>query len=201
VNLPLASDKEGASAGQTDSGKGVGRAPSDDSPTRLAPDRDSSPAPPYGPLAREEGDVHPLTEGGDPCDNRKALDGLRVLVVDDELDTREMLSAALSQCSAEVRVAASAGEGVEELERWRPHVLVADIGMPVEDGYDMIQRIRKLGPERGGQTPAIALTAYARIEDRERALASGYQEHVPKPVEPDTLVEIIARLAGRGGAA
>jgi PAS domain S-box-containing protein len=153
----------------------------------------------YGPLSREAGDVQPITEGADPCDNAKVLEGLRLLIVDDEPDTCEMLSAALTQCGAEVKATRSAGEAVEELKRWRPDVLVAEIGMPVEDGYDMIQRIRKLDPEQGSLTPAIALTAYARAEDRERALEAGYQEHIPKPVEPDELVEVIAKLAARDG--
>ncbi|HVG22249.1 MAG TPA: ATP-binding protein [Blastocatellia bacterium] len=160
----------------------------------------AGPASRYGPLAREAGGVQPFAEGEEPCDNIKLLEGLRLLVVDDEPDTREMLDAALKQCGADVKASASAGEAIEELQRWRPHVIVADIGMPDEDGYDMIQRIRRLGPEQGGQTPAIALTAYARNEDRVRALMAGYQEHIPKPVEPDELVEIITKVAGLSGA-
>ncbi|MFP5264765.1 MAG: response regulator [Blastocatellia bacterium] len=221
VDLPLMMSEGSRGAGNNDAGKDLEpqrpapSGPSDgagseglegdrnytvnaDSGSVASPPRDTRPpASRYGPLSRDEGDVPPLADGEDPCDNTKSLEGLRLLVVDDEPDTRDMLNAALRQCGADVRASASAGEAVEELQRWRPHVIVADIGMPVEDGYDMIQRIRKLGPEQGGRTPAIALTAYARAEDRERALMAGYQEHIPKPVEPDDLVEAIAKLAGR----
>jgi signal transduction histidine kinase/CheY-like chemotaxis protein len=189
VDLPLAS--ENARKGEEANAMGNEDVAVSDSPPVAFSDTL------YGPLAREAGDVQPIVEGQDPCDDRKVLDGLRLLIVDDEPDTCEMLSAALKQCGAEVKAAQSAGEAVEELQSWRPHVLVADIGMPIEDGYDMIQRIRKLEPEQGSQTPAIALTAYARTEDRERALEAGYQEHIPKPVEPDELVEAIANLAAR----
>jgi PAS domain S-box-containing protein len=223
VDLPLMTSEESLGAGNNDAEKDLGlrrarsSGPGDGAdfegleddhnytvnaqgdPVTSSPRDTRSPSSRYGPLSRDEGDVPPLADGEDPCDNAKSLEGLRLLVVDDEPDTRDMLNAALRQCGADVRASASAGEAVEELQRWRPHVIVADIGMPVEDGYDMIQRIRKLGPEQGGRTPAIALTAYARAEDRERALRAGYQEHIPKPVEPDDLVEAIAKLAGRNG--
>jgi CheY-like chemotaxis protein len=201
VNLPLVTAKEDANKGEGERRENKKEAPPDDSPQPLSlpASFQSHFAGQYGPLAREAGDVQPLAADDDPCDHTKSLEGLRLLIVDDEPDTREMLNAALKQCGAEVKSCASAGEAVEELQRWRPHVVVADIGMPVEDGYDMIQRIRRLEPQQGGQTPAIALTAYARIEDRERALAAGYQEHVPKPVEPDELVKIIVTFADRNG--
>nr|WP_242038645.1 ATP-binding protein [Chroococcidiopsis sp. [FACHB-1243]] len=126
-----------------------------------------------------------------------SLDGVRVLVVDDEIDTRDFLVAALEQYGAEATAAASAGEAFWLLERWQPDVLVSDIGMPVEDGYTLIRRIRALTPEQGGLIPAAALTAYAREEDRIQALRAGFQMHVPKPIEPMQLVAVVAKLAGR----
>ncbi|HYG09152.1 MAG TPA: ATP-binding protein [Pyrinomonadaceae bacterium] len=129
------------------------------------------------------------------------LDGLRVLVVDDEPDTRELLAAVLTSCGARVIQAATAVEAFEHVERTRPDVLITDIGMPEEDGYSLLARIRSLPPERGGGMPAAALTAYARAEDRVRVLRSGFQMHVPKPVEPAELITVVANLAGRLGGA
>ncbi|HEX8456527.1 MAG TPA: PAS domain S-box protein [Pyrinomonadaceae bacterium] len=125
------------------------------------------------------------------------LANLRVLVVDDEADTRELVAAVLASCGAHVIQAATAAEAFEQLERARPDVLISDIGMPEEDGYELLGRIRELPPERGGAIPAAALTAYARTEDRVRALRSGFQMHVPKPVEPAELITVVATLAGR----
>jgi len=125
------------------------------------------------------------------------LDGLRVLVVDDEPDTRDLLSAGLGKCGAEVIVAASAKEAFAAIKEKLPDVLVSDIGMPEQDGYEMIRRLRTLPPEQGGKIPAIALTAYARLEDRMHALRAGYQMHVPKPVELAELVAVAASLAKR----
>ncbi len=125
------------------------------------------------------------------------LNGLRVLVVDDEPDTRQIISTVISQTGAEVRTCESAGEALQALEDWRPDVLMSDIGMPGEDGYSLISKVRSLPAERGGQTPAAAFTAYAREEDRTRALAAGYQMHIAKPVSSGQLVEMIADLAGR----
>ncbi|MBV8860024.1 MAG: PAS domain S-box protein [Acidobacteria bacterium] len=126
------------------------------------------------------------------------LDGVKVLVVDDEPDTREMLKAGLGQCGASVFVAASAAEALEEIEKSAPDLIISDIGMPGEDGYELMKRVRKLPPERGGRVPAIALTAYARVEDRMQALRVGYQMHVPKPVELAELAAVAASLARRG---
>ena len=123
------------------------------------------------------------------------LRGLRVLVVDDEADARGLVEAVLTQYGADVKAAGSAHEAFQELRDWRPDVLVADIGMPVEDGYSLLRRIRRLSAAEGGATPAAALTAYAQVEDRERALAAGFQEHVPKPVPPEQLAHVVARLA------
>lgn len=130
-------------------------------------------------------------------DRQMSLDGLRVLIVDDEVDARTLLTAMLERCGAEVLAAASAAEGLESIEQWRPDVLVADIGMPIEDGYGLIRKVRALPKERGGQTPALALTAYARTEDRVRAISEGYQLHLAKPVDRVELATVIASLANR----
>jgi signal transduction histidine kinase/ActR/RegA family two-component response regulator len=123
------------------------------------------------------------------------LDGVRVLVVDDEEDARALVAIVVEQRGAEVASAGSAAEALALLETFRPDVLVSDIGMPGRDGYDLIRAVRALPPERGGRTPAVALTAYARVEDRVRAIRAGYQLHVPKPVEPEELVVVVASLA------
>jgi CheY-like chemotaxis protein len=123
-----------------------------------------------------------------------SLDGLRVLVVDDEFDARALLTAMLERCGAQVVAVSSAREGLESIESWKPDVLIADIGMPVEDGYGLIRKVRALPRERGGQTPALALTAYARTEDRARALSEGYQVHLAKPVDRFELAEVLTTL-------
>ena len=125
------------------------------------------------------------------------LNGLRVLIVDDEADARQIISTVIAQTGAEVKTCESAHEALQTLEEWRPDVLMSDIGMPGEDGYSLINKVRSLPAERGGQTPAAAFTAYARDEDRNRALAAGYQMHLAKPVSSGQLVAVIARLAGR----
>ena len=127
------------------------------------------------------------------------LVGLRVLVVDDEEDAREMLRILLSNCGLQVSVAASSLEGLEVLRRERPEVVVSDIGMPGEDGYTFLQKLRALAPEEGGRTPAVALTAYSRAEDRTRALRAGFNMHLPKPVEPSELLLVLASVTGRQG--
>ncbi|HEX8119066.1 MAG TPA: response regulator, partial [Pyrinomonadaceae bacterium] len=116
--------------------------------------------------------------------------------VDDDADTLEMLLLFLRRAGAEVAGAPSAAAALEALERFRPDVLVADIGMPEADGYELLRRVRALGADRGGLTPAVALTAYAGDADRARALRSGFQAHLPKPVAPDALVKTVADLAG-----
>jgi PAS domain S-box-containing protein len=125
------------------------------------------------------------------------LDGLKILVVDDEQDTQALLRTSLSQCGAEVTVAGSVSEAFAAIGAAVPDVLISDIGMPDEDGYELIQRLRALPLESGGKVPAIALTAYARAEDRLRALRAGFQMHVPKPVELAELVTVVASVAGR----
>ena len=126
-----------------------------------------------------------------------SLEGLKVLVVDDEPDARLLVARILSDGRAQVVATASAEEALSALERERPHVLVSDIGMPDIDGYELLRRVRALGGGNGGAVPAVALTAFARPEDRLRALHAGYQMHVAKPVEPAELVAVVASLAGR----
>jgi PAS domain S-box-containing protein len=151
--------------------------------------------------AEEEGArVHPAARETLPkFELFDRLDGLKILVVDDEPDTREMLKAGLGQCGAEVAAAASTAEALEAIEKSAPDLLISDIGMPGEDGYELIRRVRELPAEAGGRLPAIALTAYARVEDRMHALRVGYQMHVPKPVELAELAAVAASLVRRGG--
>ena len=143
--------------------------------------------------------VHPAAMYDMQFENLFSLEGLRILVVDDQSDTLEMVKAVLTGCGAEVQTATSVSEAFEVLRAWRPDLLVSDIGMPGEDGFDLISKLRALKPEEGGAIPAVALTAYARVEDRVKTLAAGYQMHVPKPVEPAELATIVASLAGRTG--
>jgi signal transduction histidine kinase/two-component SAPR family response regulator len=127
------------------------------------------------------------------------LAGVRVLVVDDEADARTVLGIVLRRYRAEVRLVSSASEALAAIEEFRPDVLLSDIGMPGQDGYELIRQIRSRTASEGGQVPAIALTAFARSEDRARALAAGFQMHVSKPVVPHELLDIVARLVGRHG--
>ena len=127
------------------------------------------------------------------------LNGLRVLVVDDEAETCELLQFILEGCGARVKTASSAAAALEAVAEEAFDVLISDIGMPDEDGYSLIAKVRALGKERGGKVPAAALTAYAGEEDRIRVLQSGFQIHVPKPISPSELVAVVANLAGRNG--
>ena len=124
---------------------------------------------------------------------------MKLLVIEDEPDACEMLKTILSECGAEVQTALSAAEGFEALRWWKPAVLISDIGMPYEDGYSVIERVRALPGEEGGQTSAIALTAHVGTEDRLRALSCGFDAHVKKPLEPVELVTVIASLVRRAG--
>jgi PAS domain S-box-containing protein len=143
--------------------------------------------------------VHPAARDVLPAfECAERLDGLRILVVDDEPDTRELLKAGLGQCGAEVSAAASATQALEAIEAALPDLLISDIGMPDVDGYELIRMIRALPADRGGRIPAIALTAYARTEDRLQALRAGYHMHVPKPVELAELVAVASSLTQRG---
>jgi signal transduction histidine kinase/CheY-like chemotaxis protein len=128
------------------------------------------------------------------------LVGLRALVVDDDPNARDLVSAILAECEAEVKTAASAAEALAILgdrSEWQPDVLILDIEMSDVDGYELMRRVRKLPAERGGRVPAVALTAYARVEDRMKALSAGFQMHVPKPVEPAELLTVLASVTGR----
>jgi signal transduction histidine kinase/ActR/RegA family two-component response regulator len=142
--------------------------------------------------------VHP-TQGDEAIsfEGLPSLQGLKILVVDDEADTRELIREVLKECGSEVITSKSAAEALEALEQHRPDILISDLGMPDEDGYSLISKIRALPDERGGQIPAAALTAYARAEDRMRVLRSGFQFHLPKPVDSAELVTVVASLAGR----
>ena len=132
-----------------------------------------------------------------PFEGLPSLQGIRVLVVDDEADTRELICEVLKECGSEVIMSRSVAEALEALEQHKPDILISDLGMPDEDGYSLISKIRALPAERGGQIPAAALTAYARAEDRMRVLRSGFQFHLPKPVDSAELVTVVASLAGR----
>ena len=129
----------------------------------------------------------------------KLLMGLRVLAVDDEVDARELLAELLSGIGVGVRVASSAIDALAILESWRPDVLISDIGMPDMDGYELLRELRRreLNDPQTTRLPALALTAYATGEDRMRALQSGFQMHIAKPVDPDELTTVLASLAGR----
>ena len=126
-----------------------------------------------------------------------SLAGVRVLVIDDEADARALLDMVLSDAGAECMLAASTEEALGKLAMQRPDVIVSDIGMPDRDGYQLMRSIRILPPDRGGRTPAVALTAFARSEDRTRALLAGYQVHMTKPIEPLELIVTLASLIGR----
>ncbi|HVW38920.1 MAG TPA: ATP-binding protein, partial [Pirellulales bacterium] len=125
------------------------------------------------------------------------LDGLRVLVVDDEADGREAIAKVLELRGADVLTASTVREALALLKAAPPDVLVSDIGLPGEDGYDLIRTVRELDEEQGKHVPAIALTAFAREEDSMRALSAGFQLHASKPIEPGVLAALVARLAGR----
>jgi signal transduction histidine kinase/ActR/RegA family two-component response regulator len=128
------------------------------------------------------------------------LEGLRVLVVDDELSARDLVTEILLKCEVDVRTAGSVAEALEILRssaHWRPDVLISDIEMPEADGYELMRYLRAMPSEFGGPVPAVALTAHARVEDRMKALAAGFQTHVPKPVEPAELLTVLGSVTGR----
>jgi signal transduction histidine kinase/ActR/RegA family two-component response regulator len=127
----------------------------------------------------------------------RSLDGLRVLLVDDEPEAREIISTVITRTGAEVTACTSASEALAKLTEWKPDVILSDIAMPDEDGYSFIGKVRSLPRDKGGETPAAALTAYARDVDRRQALAAGYQMHIAKPIGASQLVNMVARLAGR----
>ncbi|CDG83550.1 hybrid sensor histidine kinase/response regulator [Janthinobacterium agaricidamnosum] len=144
----------------------------------------------YAPLPRQDNGDMPLRD----------LSGVKVLVVDDEADARELIQRILSDCKAEVVTAASAAQALHLVVKTRPDVLVSDIGMPDIDGFELLALVRALGPESGGALPAVALTGFARSQERQRALASGFRAHVSKPVEPTELIAAVAGLVAPGMA-
>jgi PAS domain S-box-containing protein len=133
---------------------------------------------------------------GTPPEKERTLDHVRVLVVEDDPDTLDLLKLVLDESGADVVTAPSAREAVNVFEHWRPDVLVSDLAMPEEDGYQLIRQVRSRGLERGGNIPAVALTAYTRDYDRTRALAAGFQMHLAKPIEPKELIAALAALSG-----
>jgi signal transduction histidine kinase/ActR/RegA family two-component response regulator len=141
----------------------------------------------------------PAVQSGALEGKPKVLEGMTVLVVDDEPDARSLVKRLLEDCGAKVEAAGSAAEAVRLVPTVRPNVLVSDIGMPVVDGYELLRRVRALGRQQGGDVPAVALTAFARSEDRTRALMAGYLVHVSKPVEPHELIATVATVGGRTG--
>ncbi len=146
----------------------------------------------------EEERVHPrASDAPAPVECPERLDGVKVLVVDDEADACELLRMLLTRCGAEVSTADNVEDALAAVSQTRFDLLVSDIGMPIADGYELIRRLRALPGVRGGNIPAVALTAYARSEDRLRALRSGYQMHVAKPVEAAELIAVVASLVRR----
>ena len=125
------------------------------------------------------------------------MHGVKVLVVDDEADSRDLVMTILTRCGSDVRCSESAAEAMRAFQEWQPDVLVSDIGLPNEDGYSLIRKLRKLKSKRAKKIPAVALTAYATDEDRSEALAAGFQIHVAKPIEPESFVTSIATVLGR----
>ncbi|MGI9108391.1 MAG: response regulator [Pyrinomonadaceae bacterium] len=148
----------------------------------------------------EKADAPPVVATAEevlPAEQSTVLEGLRILIVDDEADTRELVQELLARYGAEVRASESAAAALRTLAAWHPDLLVSDIGMPDEDGYALIKQVRSLDAEQHGQIPAVALTAYAGIEAHRRALAAGFQMHLAKPIEPKELIATVVRAAGR----
>jgi len=149
--------------------------------------------------AEYEPDRRPESKFRQPIEGkgeRQKLLGLRLLVVEDDPDTLDLLSFVFEENGAEVIAAGSVSDALNALERSRPDVLVSDLAMPEKDGYDLIMQVRSRSLEKGGNIPAVALSAYTRAEDRSRALAAGFQVHVSKPVDPNRLVAVVASLTG-----
>jgi hypothetical protein len=143
-------------------------------------------------------DLQSESQRNDGVDQRPSLVGVKVLGVDDSKDTLELITVVLETCGANVTTVSSVREALDVFAGWNPDILLCDIGMPEEDGYSLIKTIRGLPAEKGGKTPAIALTGYVRVEDRMRALEAGYQMFVPKPIEAAELCTMVATLVGCG---
>lgn len=131
------------------------------------------------------------------AERQSSLGGMRILVVDDDDDTRELVARVLETRGAQVVGAASADEAWAAFEQSVPDAMVVDIAMPVEDGFSFIRRVRACPPDKGGRIPAAALTARVIMKDRLESLRAGFQSHMAKPVDPEVLVEVMARLTGR----
>ena len=154
---------------------------------------------PLAPTAAAEESANgeqPLVKSED-FGNSKALAGLRILVVDDEGDSRDLITAILTRYGSEVKCSESTSEALRTFQDWNPDLIVSDIGMPDEDGYSLVKKLRKLKSRHAKQVPVVALTAYATTEDRAHALTAGFHIHVAKPIEPEVLVKSIAAAAGR----
>jgi CheY-like chemotaxis protein len=156
------------------------------------------------PLAQERRDPARAEERRDEAERRRSrkgavrLDGVHVLLVEDDDDSRKLLGTMLKRYGARVTSTKSAAEAFAVFSGDVPDILISDIGMPDEDGYEFMRKLRSLPPEKGGLTPAIALTGYASRKDRERALNAGYQQHMAKPIEQVDMISAIAALVGRG---
>jgi CheY-like chemotaxis protein/anti-sigma regulatory factor (Ser/Thr protein kinase) len=132
---------------------------------------------------------------GKPMKTNEPPHGISILLVEDNEDSREMLSVLFAQFNLQITAVASVPEAIKAIEQVKPDILISDIGMPDEDGYDLIRKVRHLPPEKGGLIPAIALTGYASLQDRDLALKAGYQEHLSKPLDIDKLLELVKNLA------
>jgi PAS domain S-box-containing protein len=152
------------------------------------------------PMRSGEKREHPTAHSAPTLDCREvSLEGIKVLLVDDEADARTLISRFLTECKAEVLAVASADEGLDVIADFAPHVVISDIGMPGKDGYQFIREIREKDATSGRKIPAVALTAFARSEDRTRAMMAGYQVHISKPIEPQELLATVGSLTGRTG--
>jgi signal transduction histidine kinase len=151
------------------------------------------------PLMIAEVREQPIAHRSSPSLADPSLAGVRILVIDNDPTAVDLIVEVLSQAGGDVRGCGSADVALQMLAQWRPDVLVSDIEMPGQDGYTLIRKVRALSPEQGGKTPAVALTAFSRPEDRIRSLMAGFNIHVSKPVDPGELAAIIASLAGRAG--
>ncbi len=155
--------------------------------------------------SRSAASIHDVSEvaigEGPPLRSlEQRLAGINVLVVEDEPDAREVVGALLESRGAHVVLTASAAEAYTSLDRELPDIIVSDIGMPDEDGYQFVRRVRNLSPDRGGSTPIVALTAYASPQDRRKTREAGYSHHLAKPVDAEELVNVLASFStGRPG--
>jgi signal transduction histidine kinase len=178
-------DAHGGRISAHSDGEGRGSTFTIELPVRTVPEQEEVPS---------EGSLPAVEAAAIAADIR--LDGVRLLIVDDDEDSRDLIGCILAEQGATVASASTAREALRLLEESHPDVVLSDIGMPDVDGYSFIRRIRSMPANRGGKTPAVALTAYARAKDGERAFAAGFQAHVTKPVDPDRLTAVVANLAG-----